>query len=774
MGFRFDKWEIIGMGAGGATFIPTISPHNSDIVVEACDMTGAYITYNGGVSWRMFNLRTKVSVFAFDSNNPKVIYAGNVALWRSEDTGKTWSMVFPDLKKNTIEHMRGDHADYILTTDDISYPKSVRTGWITNLLVEPIASNTIYITGILVDPNNSNNIYIVFNNNLLYFSEDYGITWMKLKEFEDRVITMYIRPDKERNLYILGKKGIYIKIKDNWQFLEGPKDKEIQGGSIGLIKETGKLLIYIITQTQWEGKELEGGVYVSEDNGRSWRLSNTDLLDKFLNPGEGKSLQFEMIVCSSNDALKCYVEFYNMRSKDKKDKFWGTAKTEVGGKKWEIVYMEGADWHSSNLKGGWIEYRAVNQFPWLGGGRRIDVAPNNPDVFYITDTDRTYRTTDGGKKWQQVYCDNVGEGKWRSRGLDVTTCYGVHFDPFDENRIYISYTDVGLWQSFDKGESWINSINGIPRNWINTTYWLAFDPGVKGLVWGVFSQTHDLPRPKMWRGRNPSTYQGGVAVSRDGGLHWSISNEGMEETAATHILLDSDSPVGNRTLYVCGFGKGVYKSIDNGKSWVLKNKGIGKKQPFVWRIIRANEGTLYLIVARRSNEGKIGDEDDGALYKSNDGAESWIKMKLPEGVNGPTGLGIDPLDNKRMYLTTWGIYSSKGDTGGGVYLSTDGGSNWENIFNEGQHVYDITIDNNNPNILYICGFDASAYRSEDRGKTWKRIKGYNFKWGHRVIVDPVNSDMIYITTFGGSVWYGPAKGDINAIEDIITPIPIKP
>jgi hypothetical protein len=49
------------------------------------------------------------------------------------------------------------------------------------------------------------------------------------------------------------------------------------------------------------------------------------------------------------------------------------------------------------------------------------------------------------------------------------------------------------------------------------------------------------------------------------------------------------------------------------------------------------------------------------------------------------------------------------------------------------------------------------------------VRGYNFKWGHRVIVDPVQPGSIYVTTFGGSVWHGPAAGDPDAIEDIVTP-----
>ena len=38
------------------------------------------------------------------------------------------------------------------------------------------------------------------------------------------------------------------------------------------------------------------------------------------------------------------------------------------------------------------------------------------------------------------------------------------------------------------------------------------------------------------------------------------------------------------------------------------------------------------------------------------------------------------------------------------------------------------------------------------------MPGYNFKWGRRVIPDPYDPKMVYITTFGGSVWHGPATG----------------
>jgi photosystem II stability/assembly factor-like uncharacterized protein len=118
----------------------------------------------------------------------------------------------------------------------------------------------------------------------------------------------------------------------------------------------------------------------------------------------------------------------------------------------------------------------------------------------------------------------------------------------------------------------------------------------------------------MWRDSAVSTYRGGVIRSEDGGRTWRKSNSGMPETATTHILLDPQSPENARTLYVAAFGKGVYKSVDGGGAWTLKNRGLAGDEPFAWRLARAANGGIYLVVARRSEDGRIGDAGDGGLY----------------------------------------------------------------------------------------------------------------------------------------------------------------
>jgi photosystem II stability/assembly factor-like uncharacterized protein len=295
-------------------------------------------------------------------------------------------------------------------------------------------------------------------------------------------------------------------------------------------------------------------------------------------------------------------------------------------------------------------------------------------------------------------------------------------------------------------------------------------------MWAATSGQHDLPEPKTWRKKSPSAWDGGICISDDGGKTWRVSNTGMPPAATTHIVLDPKSPAEARALYVAAMGHGVYKSTDGGKSWTLKNEGIPGREPFAYRLTLTSEGVLYLVVARRSTDGRFGNDEDGAVYRSTDGAEHWSRVALPSGVNGPRGLTVDPKNSKRLYLATWGRDVPHHAEGGGVYLSDDGGKSWKAWSNKAgpmndQHIYDVSVDPKHPDIVvYAAGYESSIWRSADRGKAWKRVPGFNFKWINRVIPDPQHDDMIYITTFGGGVWHGPAVGDPSAIDEIATPV----
>lgn len=175
-----------------------------------------------------------------------------------------------------------------------------------------------------------------------------------------------------------------------------------------------------------------------------------------------------------------------------------------------------------------------------------------------------------------------------------------------------------------------------------------------------------------------------------------------------------------------------------------------------------------MVIARRSEDGSIGTPYDGALYSSRDGAEHWNPIQLPQGVNGPNALTVDPKSPQRLYLAAWARAAGTHGDGGGIFLSEDAGRSWRPIFDRDRHVYDVTIDPNDSSVLYASGFESSAWRSNDRGEHWARIPGFNFKWSYRVIPDPIDHNKIYVSTFGGSVWHGSLSGRDEPL-DIATP-----
>ena len=743
---RHDAWRVLGPGGGGAQFYPAVSPHDPNLVLVACDMTGAYISEDGGKSWRMFNLRHPVGFFAFDPIDPKVIYAGAGGLWRTADRGRTWSLVYPPSDSAPRITMPDDHASpSILTSQG-------KAGIVTALAVDPEDTKTLYAT--IGETRQS----------ALYISKDWGAHWQRTEGLIAGPRKIYVdphSPQKDRTLYVVGNNSVSIRRGGKWVHAPAPaglaRFLDVSAG----FSSNGTLTIYAMVAAA-ESREAGSGIIISVNAGTTWSMVSDTLLHL---PGvTARAADFTSVATCLSHPEVAYVSYERLHVGNLI--YHGVAKTTNAGATWELVWKE-TDTPAPNVHDAWISERFGTD--WGEPGISLGVAPNNPDICYRTDDGRTMRTLDGGRTWEAVYSQRQPDYTYTTTGLDVTTDYGVFFDPFDPRRMFIAYTDIGLFRSENAGQSWTSATLGVPRRWTNTTYWIAFDPTVKGRVWGVMSYVHDLPRPKMWRRTSPQRYAGGVCISDDGGRTWRPSNDGMPPTAATHILLDPTSPADARVLYVTGLGKGVFKSVDGGKTWAIKNQGLPTPEPFAWRLARDKNGILYLVIARRSEDGSFGNPQDGALYHSRDGAEHWEKVPLPEGVNGPNGISIDPDDVNRLYLAAWGRNLPTGAVDGGIYVSTDGGATWRNKLSRDQHVYDVTIDPRNPRILYACGFESSAWRSTDRGETWTRIRGYNFKWGHRVIPDPQNPAMIYVTTFGGSVWYGPAEGDPQAVEDIVTP-----
>jgi|SRR6187402_21029 len=724
---RQGDFRVVGPGGGGAMFHPLISPHDSSTAVVACDMSGSYITHDGGASWRMFNLRGSVRFFLFDPNLPTVLYAQNDALWRSRDNGETWKLVTPT--PGTIQHisMASDHADEsIVSTSTPSEP-------ISALAIDPADSNHLYASAGSTSP-------------ALFISKDAGAHWTLAAPLPEAASKIWIAPQHPETLLIAGEHFIVTRRGGRTEQHATPS---LLVDSSAAPTRSGSWVIYAATKT---------GIFISTDRGASWVPSSL--------PGTGANVR--AIAASFRHPEIAYASYSGLHVNNvlwHRSAWHGVARTQDAGHTWQLVWKESST-QAANVQDAWLTERFGTG--WGENPLNLTVADRDPALVYATDLGRTLVTTDAGRQWHAAYSHRASGGDWTSTGLDVTTAYGIHFDPFDHRRQFITYTDISLFRSESSGQSWASSSTGIHEKWLNTAYWMVFDPQVKGRMWTVNSGTHDLPRPKMWRHTSSDTFQGGVSRSEDGGRTWTPSSKGMPETAPTDIVIDPSTPMNSRTLYVAAFGRGVYKSVDDGRSWSLKNTGIRQPSPFAWRLTLAPDHTLYLVVARRSEDGSIENNGDGALYRSVDGAETWHSVPLPKGVNGPNGLEVDPSHPTHLYLAAWGRAVGTHGEGGGVFSSEDSGQHWTSSLTRDQHIYDVTVDPRLPGTVYAAGFESSAWVSRDRGNHWNRIAGYNFKWGHRVLLDPDDSGKVYISTFGGGVWHGTVTTR-PAVLDIATP-----
>jgi photosystem II stability/assembly factor-like uncharacterized protein len=734
------QWRIVGPGGGGSMFHPAISPHDPNLAVLNCDMTGAYITTDGGASWRQFNLRTTLGAFAFDPSHSNIIYAGSDGVFRSDDRGERWRLVFPD-PKTTQDRMVGDNADHYFVSTDPIWP-----------------GNGTEVQAIRVDPDDTNRVYVaiaLWGVPQLYYTLDGGKVWKASATFgNETVLNLFVDPAsslEHRLLVQVTDQGVYSVdiVGGSAQSLTVPA-LAMRDAAGAKDPNSGALLLFVTT---------DAGVWKSSDGGQHW--------------GQMKALQSfapsytRITVAEANPRILYIGADPDLATGSN----YGILKSTDGGDSWAWVDHVQNWLDPPNKRLGWLD----RDLPGWAGPPVYGLSTNvTGQVCYATDSGTAYRTMDGGATWAAVYSNEYPDGTSCSRGLNVTTCYGVHFDPFNQDHLAISYTDIGPFHSTNGGASWKRIADGVlPQAWVNTCYWLAFDPDVKNRAWSVWSGAHDLPRLYMFQTSLAQYFVGGVCRTDDPGMQWQSCGADLGPT--THIIVDPNSPPSQRTLYVTSFGNsglsspvkpgGVFKSTDGGSTWTLKTKGMSGSNRNGWHLAQLPDGTLYVLMARGLVPG-TSTELDGAIYKSTDGAELWQPVPLPAGVNAPNDLAFDPTNPRRMYLACWPRNVNVSNEYGGLYITDDGGATWRLAFNQSPHVYGVAVDPDNPSTLFINTFEGAAYRSDDKGTTWQRLGGYNFKWGHRPFPDPINKGMLYLTTFGSSVWHGPATGVPGAFEDV--------
>ena len=132
-------------------------------------------------------------------------------------------------------------------------------------------------------------------------------------------------------------------------------------------------------------------------------------------------------------------------------------------------------------------------------------------------------------------------------------------------------------------------------------------------------------------------------------------------------------------------GDGVYKSTDGGQTWA--NVGLRESRQISRVVIDARDAnTVYVAVLGHA----YGPNAERGVYKSSNGGTDWTRV-LDEGQEtGASDLAIAAENSNLLFATMWrahrppwSTYAAISEAGGGLYRSTDGGQTWAHLTGKG-------------------------------------------------------------------------------------------
>ncbi len=725
-------WEPLGLSGGGGMFSPAVSPADPDLMMLNCDMSAAYITSDGGRNWRMINqgqLRTDTRCRpGFHPTDPNVIYASSGGRLRvSRDRGVSFRPI-GDLR----ESLYGEIA---------------------------------------INPADPSMILVGIRNGGCRLSRDAGKSWEECKGPSGQVIAFHFDRTSQRSqiMFAATNAGIWRSgdVGRTWQEkTSGLPSEEIQGFAGGSDPKNGRTMLYTTVPSKTVGDRFSGGVYRSQDLGDNWQSAmgrgiNTDT-EKADQWAYGSIAQYKQLLTTDADPDTVYV--FNTSTGFHPPHHDTVYRSDDAGETWRDTYFEDPRFDQYNIAPNYVTASTGQCFKGGGVPFGVAICNSDPDRVILV-RGQVHLTHDGSKKWFNGHTYPAAgatpgpKSPWVCNGLVVTTTWHYYIDPFEANRHYIAYTDIGLARSLDAGATWVWWDKNSWAPWRNTCYEMAFDPDTPGKIWGAFSNVHDIPNDNIISERHGHDGPGGVCVSRDFAASWKPEATGIPPKPVTSIVLDPASPKDNRTLYTGVFDQGVYKSTDDGRTWTLKKSGLGDPQNMrVSRVALHPDGTLFaMICAKRPAARQPLISEGVGLYRSTDAAETWRKVNISQTFLYPKDFSVHPDDSDIILIGT--CDANWEDESGGLWRTTDGGRTFKRIGRQARQTFGGYFHPANAGWIYMTLTEGAAgaglWLTQDDGGTWQPFKDLPFSNIQRVVFDPTNPAITYVTTFGGSVWRGP-------------------
>ncbi|UII80349.1 sialidase family protein [Flagellimonas sp. CMM7] len=334
-----------------------------------------------------------------------------------------------------------------------------------------------------------------------------------------------------------------------------------------------------------------------------------------------------------------------------------------------------------------------------------------------------------------------------SRGGRVTAVCGVT----DSTQVYyMGATGGGLWKTTDAGHHWKNISDGYFKS--PSIGAIAVDQSDPNTVYAGTGS--DGLRSNVIVGK-------GIYKSIDAGKTWQFS--GLEN--AGQIGAIEIDPSNNQTLLSAVIGqpfrtskeRGVYKSIDGGKTWEQKlflSDSVGAVDI---EFAPKNPNIVYAAIWRgeRKPWTIISGDTTGGIFKSKDGGESWkrISKGLPQGLIGK----IDFAVSEAQPSWVWALVQAPTEKEG-LYKSEDYGETWQHITMPEKvqesimyrPFYFTNLDANPKDANQLWSGTKLFWTTKDGGKTWNKLPAYSHADHHDMWINPNNPQLMVAGNDGGA------------------------
>lgn len=257
---------------------------------------------------------------------------------------------------------------------------------------------------------------------------------------------------------------------------------------------------------------------------------------------------------------------------------------------------------------------------------------------------------------------------------------------------------------------------------------------------------------------------GGVWKTINAGVTWtpvfdkqtsySIGNVTVDPSNPHRIWVGTGEDVGGRHV---GFGDGIYRSDDAGKTWV--KKGLENSQHISTILVHPDDSNTVWVAVQGPLWTKGGER---GFFMTTDGGETWEKTLGGGEWTGVTDIKMDPRNPDVLYAATWQHHRTVAAYMGGgpessIHKSTDGGRTWAQLKtglpegNKGK--IGLAISPQNPDVIYAAielnRREGGVWRSDNRGGSW--VKGADAVGGgtgphyyQEIFASPHQFDRLYL------------------------------